>query len=118
MKKILLTLTAVLFFLWILPLGFVIKPAFEKIACDGQRALCMCSHLTMKQTGANPGKTCFQANTGAQQAEPKKSGGTGSFFLLAQTTAHVINKFCSHLQNTPTLYSFRLTPRIEHIPKI
>lgn len=29
MKKILITITAVLFFIWIMPLGIVIKPAFE-----------------------------------------------------------------------------------------
>ncbi len=43
MKPLVSLLSITLFFLWILPLGFFIKPDQEKTACGGLRAVCMCS---------------------------------------------------------------------------
>ena len=41
-EKIIILIFIISFILWILPLGFFIKPSQEKFACDGQRAICMC----------------------------------------------------------------------------
>jgi hypothetical protein len=50
------TITAAIFLVWILPLGIFIKPDEEKLACNGKRAICMCSHLLAKQTAKFAGK--------------------------------------------------------------
>lgn len=42
MKPLVSLLSITLFILWILPLGFFIKPNQEKTACGGLRAVCMC----------------------------------------------------------------------------
>lgn len=115
MKKILITITAVLFFIWIMPLGIVIKPAFEKLACGGQRAICMCSSLT-SQPGEGDNAS-YLSSTGASQQGPKRSGGSGALFWLAQAAVHTIDKLCFYHPITPPVYSFRYAHRIDHIPK-
>lgn len=47
-KSIIAMLTALLFFVWIVPLGTFIKPEQEEAACNGQRAICLCTKLLYK----------------------------------------------------------------------
>lgn len=45
MQRTLSLTVLAIFFIWILPLGAFIKPSQEKKVCNGQRAICLCSHL-------------------------------------------------------------------------
>lgn len=73
--------TVLLFFIWILPLGVFIKPSQEKQACDGQRAICLCSHLLAKQAAKAAGKILLK-NGASSSTQKESSGGVSHDFLV------------------------------------
>jgi hypothetical protein len=44
MRRWISLILLVVFFSWIVPIGVFIAPSKEKLLCDGQRAICLCSH--------------------------------------------------------------------------
>lgn len=118
MQKFVGFFTAFLFFIWILPLGIFIKPAQEKIACDGQRAICLCSHLVAKQIAKNAGKAAYKPS---RTAEPKESNGPGGFshyYLFAQRTNSSNKQITFYHQQQSSLYSLIVVRLIDQVPKV
>ena len=120
-KNTTMRLTAVsltiLFFIWILPLGVFIKPFQEKLACDGQRAICMCSHLMAKQAVQNDGKAFSKVGGGAQ-SEKDNSFSSGMCFFFRDNKNLISNQISSYLQQKLLLHSFLVVRPIDHIPII
>src|SRR5262245_15978819 len=57
MFRLIRTILAFVFLLWLLPLGIFIAPSKEKLLCDGQRAICLCSHAASLGKKQDTGKT-------------------------------------------------------------
>jgi hypothetical protein len=55
MKRLSILFLVIIFSFWILPLGVFIKPAQEKSACGGERAICMCHVSFQASAAAGPG---------------------------------------------------------------
>jgi hypothetical protein len=105
-----------LFLIWLLPLGVFIKPSQEKIACAGQRAVCMCSSTQVK-VKANPLESNGLKRASASQKEAAASSGAGHYFLAAQ---HLLQKTDDRVrENYALLLAYRnpSLKAIEHIPK-
>ncbi len=116
MRRFIGFLTVLLFFIWILPLGIFIKPSQEKVACDGQRAICLCSHLIAKQEAKNAGKTIYKGS-GAAQKEQNGPGGSSHHFLVAQKKNQINRQLSLYHQQQSFLYSLLVVRSIEHVPK-
>ena len=116
MRKTVWSVTLFLFFIWILPLGAFIKPAQEKTACNGRRAICLCSHLVAKQQAKSSGKVYYSAASSVQEKE-HSSPSASHHFLLAQNNNQDNPHFASYLQQQSLLYSFDVLRFIEHVPK-
>ncbi len=117
MRHLVSMLTVFLFFIWILPLGFFIKPSQEKVACNGQRAICLCSHLVAKQAVKNVGKMIYKNGGGSHQKENNGSGGSSHHYLLAQRMNSFSQKIFSYHQQQSVLYSLIVVNPVEHVPK-
>ena len=81
MQRAVSSLLVIFFILWILPLGYFIKPSQEKVACDGQRAICMCCCHMFKKTSNSPGKVMLSGATQGTSKEAPSSGGASNYFL-------------------------------------
>jgi hypothetical protein len=106
----------VLFFIWILPLGVFIKPSQEKVACGGQRAICLCSHTEAK-VKSTPVKGYGFHKSAENNKEASASGGTGHSYLAAH---HLLQKLLTALvlnESTYLAYRNPFVSSIEHIPK-
>lgn len=116
-KKFCNILIAVLFCVWIIPLGAFIKPKDEKKACNGRRAICLCTHLVKKQMAKMAGKQ-FLINGGGVNKEQSSSPSFGPDFFLT------IKTYNSHLAKNPYSRSALIpinqlfTRPIEHVPKV
>ena len=114
MRKRIAAITLLLFFIWILPLGVFIKPSQEKLACDGQRAFCMCHHLLAKQLAKMAGQILLK-NGGAPDKESSTAANshflphTGVYTRAAASTALYMDK--------TALYSLLVPRMAEHVPK-
>lgn len=112
------SLTIFLFFIWILPLGFFIKPAQEAKACGGQRAICLCSKTEAKVKTSAASAYGFQKSGVSANKEAGSSGGGGHYYLaLRHLTAKVLTAF---EYSEAVLLSYR-NPSLsilEHVPKV
>lgn len=117
MRQAVLSLTALLFLIWILPLGIFIAPSKEKIGCNGQRAFCMCSHMTTKQQQNDAGKTVYKGSSDSQK-EQNGAGGSSHYFLPAQKKDQDYLQFSLYDQKQSLLYSLLSARPIEHVPKV
>lgn len=101
-----------LFLIWILPLGAFIAPSQEKLACRGQRAICLCTHVAAK----GKAKTWTKSSSGTHKEEGGSSGGHN--FLLI-TPEPLQDKNATHFFSQHSLrYSLLTVCAIEHIPKV
>lgn len=116
MRYFVSVLTALLFFIWILPLGIFIKPSQEKVVCNGQRAICLCSHLIAKQEAKNAGKAIYKVS-GTAQKEQNGPGGSSHHFLVVQKKNQINRQLSSYHQQQSFPYSFLVIRSIEHVPK-
>ncbi len=107
--------TIALFFLWLLPLGIFIKPAQEKIACGGKRAICLCSHKPQEGKPAHAAEAQTSYQSGIAQVHELASGVAHAFESVS-LQLNVISK-SSALNPYRFDYSFRKISRIEHVPK-
>ena len=117
MRNIVAATTALLFLIWILPLGIFFKPSQEQIACNGQRAICLCSHLMAKQEAKNVGKTIYKGS-GSSQKEQNGSGGSSNQFLLTQKKNQSNNQISLYHRQQSILYSLLVVRSIDHVPKV
>lgn len=118
MRRSIVFLTAALFFIWILPLGFFIKPSQEKIACDGQRAICLCSTTQAKVKSNAVEGFGLKANSGTNKEANASGGGIAHYYL--DTHLLVQNLLKSFSLKDPELFAYRnpFLKSIEHIPKV
>ncbi len=116
MKRVYALVIIVLFFIWILPLGFFIKPSQEQVVCNGQRAICLCSHLTAKKTAKNAGEKVYKGSE-ASQKEQNGSGGANHKFLSAQEYFQNHNQLYFYPRLKSSFFSFSIVRCIEHVPK-
>lgn len=115
MHLLIYQLTALLFFIWILPLGIFIKPSFEKFACDGQRAICLCSHV--KSVSAQ-GHAIEGFGLKANDSGNKESNASvGSFYLAQYFPLPHLTNLVVLITTAKIIYQDPLITSIEHIPK-
>ena len=115
MRRLISAIVFLVFFIWILPLGVFIKPSQEEKACNGRRAICLCSHLIAKQKGAHVAKIML-TNPGVNK-EGSPSGGAGHDYLVEATPFKSRLTAAEHffLNAIPTQSTF--SRNIDHVPK-
>lgn len=117
MRRICSLFVSIVFLGWIMPLGSWIQPAQESVACNGQRAVCMCSHAKAAPAAAQPGPAVYKAG-GAARGEP---GGSASArqYLHAIELGAFFGAQAGHLFTRDFQPALLFVARpIEHIPKI
>jgi hypothetical protein len=102
----------VAFILWILPLGIFIAPSKEKLFCDGQRAICMCSHIG-KHHPAPAGESFSKAD---DQKEDGAGFSSTHYDALAQAGAHDVQILAPNASRE-IFYSLLISSPVEHVPK-
>ena len=118
MKKLLDTFLVISFILWILPLGYFIKPSQEKLACDGQRAICMCFCMMGHRSPDKAMEAGMALKAASPSGKENSSGGAGNYFVSA-TPAFALNvKLASILENQYLCYKNPFLAAIEYVPKI
>ena len=107
---------AVSFILWVLPLGVFIKPSQEKLACDGQRAMCMCHALVPKHSdkAMEPGMA-LKAGPSANKENSPGSG--GNLFVSARPPAALNLKPAFFFENQFLCYKNPFLSALEYVPK-
>ncbi len=117
MRKGILVATLLFFFIWILPLGFFIKPAQEKKVCNGQRAICLCSKSLAKSPGQWTDKILLKNGTNTNKEASGLSGASQNY-LVAQTSHSIHKDRSSYYQQQSLLYFVFVARPIEHVPKV
>ena len=117
MQRLGASLIVGVFLVWLLPLGIFIKPSQERIACDGQRAICMCHHSIEKIKSSPIEGFGFKNNAGSNKESSASNGGAGNYFLVSNI--HTQNVLSIFLLNRQTLLAEvePLFRSIEHVPK-
>jgi hypothetical protein len=115
MKRTLALFLALSFILWILPLGYFIKPSQQKIACDGQRAMCMCHAFIPKMTDkAMEAGLVIKSAPGTNHENP--SG--GSNYSVSAKPALALNlKFPSFFEDRYFCYKNPFLASLDYVPK-
>ena len=116
MQRFLSGILSVVFLLWLLPLGVFIVPSKEKSFCDGQRAICLCSHHSALAPKADSGKVIVKINGGVPKEETSSFGAS-----LYDTSAHLLRRpnlqAFNYFLRQKNLYRLLLVCPIEHVPK-
>ena len=116
MRYLVSILTAMMFFIWILPLGVFIKLSQERTVCDGQRAMCMCHAMVIKEKSNGSGKPILVHNSGSNKEAASSGGGVNQF--LAYLTINSMNdQISKHFESPEHFSSLLLVRNIEHVPK-
>ena len=116
MRKLISIFLAFEFFIWLLPLGAFIDPAKEKLACDGQRAICLCSHLLAKHhSPMGIDKILFQS---ASEVQKEKNNSAGQNFLFTSLSNLINPSERFSFQTKQLLYTLLAAKPVEHVPKI
>lgn len=116
MQRLLSAVVLIIFFIWILPLGAFFKPSQAKIACDGQRAICLCPHLIVKHKAQDQGEKIVIVNPGVHK-EGSSPGGASHDFVLLNTRHHHNDLISFLLQQNQSLQQFIFSKEVEHVPK-
>jgi hypothetical protein len=117
MRHFIASLTAVLFFVWLLPLGIFIKPSQEKVACDGQRAMCMCSVHFAHKASSNPLEGITTANSNGSKEAPSNSGSAGNYFESSAAVLNVVHSSILPDFRVELIPSLQFINPIEHVPR-
>ena len=115
MRRVISITAVFVFVMWILPLGVFVVPSQEKAFCDGQRAICLCSHIT-KSKDASAVKTIAKGNA----VTPKESSGfSSSHYEGSFTSLNIRNTKANRpLVRESSLYDLLVSCPVEHIPKV
>ena len=105
-----------LFTVWIMPLGAFITPEKEEKACNGQRAICLCSQLLAKQRAkrVESGGALIKNTTSLQQSVGSPSN---HYFIHPHITrnwkAHKTRSYVElkHFYKSPVLDPTDKVPR-------
>jgi hypothetical protein len=117
MKKSLILFLAVSFIIWILPLGYFIKPSQQKIACDGQRAMCMCHAFIPKSSDITMGPgAAFKA--GSSTNKENSSSGASSYFVSAKPAIVLNLPSVTLFQDQYLCYKSPFLAALEYVPKV
>jgi hypothetical protein len=116
MKRSLASFLLVGFILWILPLGFFIKPSQQTLACDGQRAVCMC-HVMMPKSSDKAIDSGVVLKAGSSTSKENSSGG-GNYFVSARPAVNLNLKSASIFENRYFSYKSPFLAALEYIPKV
>lgn len=114
-KKFLAVISAVIFLIWILPLGVFIKPDQEEKACAGQRAICLCSKLIVKQISKSVVKIIAQSSSSATQKE--SAGGASHYFLSTFDVPYFTAQISRFELDAALSNQFSFINPAEHVPK-
>lgn len=114
-KRIVSAVLLAVFMFWIIPLGAFIGPELEKQACNGKRAICMCSHGPAHQTAKAEGLQ-FVKNGGVHK-ERGSSPSFGTDFIIHTEVVAASSLKSTHFCLTSVLVSQSFSRRIEHVPR-
>jgi len=114
MRRFISLLIIVLFFIWIIPLGVFITPDKEKKTCNGQRAICLCSHLIAKKMAKMAGK--MYLTSGGVNKEQGSSSASHDF-LIALFKNQINKNISPHFQKATVVCNRLIVKPIEHVPK-
>jgi hypothetical protein len=116
MKKLLAALIVISFILWILPLGYFIKPSQEKLVCDGQRAICMCYMVGHKSPdkAMEPG---IALKAGSSSNKENSSGGGANYFISTKPIVALNLQFASFFKDQYLCYKNPFLTSLEPVPK-
>jgi hypothetical protein len=117
MRKFISIITLALFILWIAPLGTFIRPEQEKKACNGRRAICLCTHLLKKQMAKMAGKQYLKSR-GNDNKEQNSSSPSGPDYIYTLKTRDFKLAKDQYFQSTSNLIDQFVTRPIEHVPKV
>jgi len=117
MRQVLTSFLAFSFILWILPLGVFIKPCQEKLACDGQRAMCMC-RIGVPKSPDKPMEAGISLKAGTSTAKENSSGGGAGYFVSAKPSVNLNLPFFSAFESQYLCYKNPNLPALENVPKI
>jgi hypothetical protein len=116
MKRVLTIVLLAAFIFWILPLGFFIKPSQEKIACDGQRAICMC-HVMIK-SHASDKNVSSGLSLKMTSSLNKENSSVGAYYLSCKSTPVLQLKRISFFHPQAFSYQNPFFDLIDAVPKI
>lgn len=114
MSRIISAVTLILFTVWILPLGIFIAPSKEKLACAGQRAICLCS-MKMAKSNKTSEKISFASDT--ETAKEEGASSSGHYFLLLSLRNHLQNNISQYFVQNAFFHKTSFRKAIEHVPK-
>jgi len=113
-RRLISSLTFVLFFIWLLPLGIFIKPSQEKVVCDGQRAICMC-HAFVPKASASAVEPGINLKAGTSSNKENPSG--GNYFVSTKPVVILNSYLMSLFQNQFFPYKSPSLVSLEQVPK-
>lgn len=111
------SLTILLFFIWILPLGVFIKPAQEAKACGGQRAVCLCSHADAKTAKAVSALGFQKGGVSANKEAASSGGGAGHYFMASTQMALKTLSILEWREAVLLTYQNPSLRSTDHVPK-
>ena len=107
-----------IFISWLLPLGIFIKSSREKIACNGQRAICLCRHQSDASTTKVKPSSMVLFQSGVAQNTSEMSSGISSHFFASQFIFSSPNLATNIFHEYHGLESLQERFPLEHVPKI
>jgi len=116
MTRVLIFLLLLSFILWILPLGYFIKPCQQKLACDGERAMCMC-HVMMVKSPDKAMEHGVGIKEGASTNKEGSSGSAGNYFFSPRNIVSLNLHSSSFFENPFLTYQNPFLAAIEYVPK-
>jgi hypothetical protein len=117
MKRILLSFLFISFILWILPLGVFIKPSQQELACDGQRAICMC-HVMMPKSSDKAMEAGMALKAGSSTNKENSSGGGGNYFVSSKPMITLNLHAASVFDDQHLSYMSPFLVTLENVPKV
>jgi hypothetical protein len=115
MPRLTSIILVLVFLTWILPLGVFIAPSKEKLFCDGQRAVCLCSHMAGKHKHpSEPSKTIAKGEASAQK---EHSGFSSSHYDAASASGGNNAQAFLYFSRHKNLYSLLVSFPVDHVPK-
>ena len=116
MKRFLLLFLLFGFLLWILPLGYFIKPSQEHLVCDGQRAFCMC--CMMKPKVADKAMEAGVSLKAGTSTGKESSSGGGNYFVSTKPIVMINLHLASVIENPFLAYKNPFLASVDYVPKI
>jgi hypothetical protein len=111
-------ISILLFISWILPLGIFIKPSQEKMACNGRRAICMCSHMRVSKAQQNPLENSVSVKGAHGSQKESSSGGGAHHYLCISPQLSQGLHLATSLTQQYLRFQDPFYKMIEHVPNV